>query len=320
MVKDINPGSGSSYPDYLTDVAGTLYFAAHNGTSGYELWKSDGTLGGTVMVKDINPGSEGSWPGCLTDFGGTLYFEADDGTSGWELWKSDGTPGGTVMVKDINPGSESSYPEYLTDVAGILYFMAYDATSGYEFWNSDGTLGGTAMVKDINPGSGDSDPNYLTNVAGTLYFAATDGTSGYELWKGESISEYAVEIDIKPWSDPNSVNRDKKGVIAVAILGSDVFDPTSLDPSMMSFDFCGATQTAHDLTDSDHCVQPYYDELLEREVTANDDLYPDLVIHFYVSDLTCLSGYDRKDVVTVELEVAYNGVTYTGSDNIRIVK
>jgi len=51
MVKDINPGSGSSYPDYLTDVNGTLFFTASDGASGQELWRTDATEAGTVLVK-----------------------------------------------------------------------------------------------------------------------------------------------------------------------------------------------------------------------------------------------------------------------------
>ena len=51
LVEDINPG-GSSFPQYLTNVAGTLFFFANDGNSGQELWKSDGTATGTVLVKD----------------------------------------------------------------------------------------------------------------------------------------------------------------------------------------------------------------------------------------------------------------------------
>src|SRR5262245_12087861 len=65
MVKDINLGSSSgdsSWPSSLTNVNGTLFFTAWNGTTSMELWKSDGTTAGTVMVKDIRPGDGGSWP------------------------------------------------------------------------------------------------------------------------------------------------------------------------------------------------------------------------------------------------------------------
>ena len=43
-------------PRNLTNVNGTLFFAADDGTNGCELWKSDGTAAGTVLVKDIRPG------------------------------------------------------------------------------------------------------------------------------------------------------------------------------------------------------------------------------------------------------------------------
>ncbi|GBE39483.1 hypothetical protein BMS3Bbin08_02106 [bacterium BMS3Bbin08] len=56
MVKDINPDSSSSSPNDLTNVNGTLFFSADDGTNGCEPWKSDGTTAGTVMIADINPG------------------------------------------------------------------------------------------------------------------------------------------------------------------------------------------------------------------------------------------------------------------------
>src|SRR2546425_8174835 len=104
----------------LTNVNGTLYFAGDDGTTGPELWKSDGTTAGTVLVKDIYTGSStfnynghyyghfhqhykilnSSRPDNLTNVNGTLFFVADDGMHGRELWKSDGSATGTVLVKD----------------------------------------------------------------------------------------------------------------------------------------------------------------------------------------------------------------------------
>src|SRR5438876_992683 len=78
MVKDINTtaAGGSSYPQNLTDVNGTLFFSANDGVNGTELWKSDGTDAGTVMVKDINPGAGSSSPGAMANLNGTLLFFA----------------------------------------------------------------------------------------------------------------------------------------------------------------------------------------------------------------------------------------------------
>src|SRR5205085_4663061 len=89
QVKDINTGASApigSTPSHLVAVGSTLFFIADDGVSGPELWKSDGTSGGTVLVKDIRPGAAGASLDNLTDVNGTLFFSADDGTSGPELW------------------------------------------------------------------------------------------------------------------------------------------------------------------------------------------------------------------------------------------
>ena len=207
MVKDINNGSGGSYPTDFTAIGNTLYFRANDGTNGYELWKSDGTPNGTMMVKDINNGSGGSYPYYLTAVGNTLYFEADDGTNGYELWKSDGTASGTVMVKDINNGSGGSYPSSLTAIGTTLYFSADDGTNGGELWKSDGTANGTMMVKDINIGSDPSICQFFTAVGNTLYFQADDGYNGVELWKSDGTASGTVlDKDIRYGSGSSNPN------------------------------------------------------------------------------------------------------------------
>ncbi|WGV25312.1 ELWxxDGT repeat protein [Halotia branconii] len=179
---------------YLTDVNGILYFIADDGTSGTELWKSDGTTAGTVLVKDINSGSGSSNPANLISINNILYFIADNGINGTELWKSDGTTAGTVLVKDINSGSGSSEPSNLTNVDGILYFVATNSINGTELWKSDGTTAGTVLVEDINPGSSNSYPTDLTYINGILYFSADDGIHGKELWALNITSSVASPI------------------------------------------------------------------------------------------------------------------------------
>jgi ELWxxDGT repeat protein len=194
-VLDINP-EGDSYAldDDDTEavaVGDLLLFAADDDTHGRDLYKSDGTVAGTVLVKDINP-SFNAGVEYMVAMGNTAYFRADNGTDGDELWKSDGTEAGTVMVKDINP-SGNSFPRDLFVVGSTIYFEATDGTNGEELWKSDGTTAGTVMVKDINP-SGDSNPQSFAAIGSTLYFEASNGTDGYELWKSDGTTAGTVMV------------------------------------------------------------------------------------------------------------------------------
>jgi ELWxxDGT repeat protein len=203
MIKDISTGSGPSSPANLTYGSGEIFFSATNGTNGNELWKSDGTLPGTVMIKDIKPGSGGSFlsgnQGQFTFLDGILFFRADDGISGHELWRSDGSEAGTYLVKDINPGPTGSNPNQFIKLSSTYYFFANNGTNGFELWKTDGTGAGTSLVIDINPGTGSSINSLMTLYNGELYFFATNGTSGIEFWKtnGTAVGTVLVK-DINP--------------------------------------------------------------------------------------------------------------------------
>ena len=221
MVKNFGPYLP---PGDLTNVKETLFFHADDGTSGRELWKTDGTEAGTMLVKDILPGKVGSNPAHtrggprrLTAANQTLFFvhgggvvrsdETDPGTlMPKSLWKSDGTEAGTVMVKSFGPiGSAGG----LTDVNGTLFFTANniinDLVNGNGLWKSDGTEAETVMVKGFQPDGPLRQVSELSNVDGTLFFSADDGINGVELWKSDGTEVGTVMVkDMNPGADPSS--------------------------------------------------------------------------------------------------------------------
>ena len=189
IVSDGTPGGTNVLRQFdsvgqLTPFGDALFFVAKTEAEGVELWKSDGTLEGTVIVRDIVPGPGGSGVGGLTAHNGILYFGANDKVSGYEIWRSDGTQAGTQLAIDVVPGSESSFASRLKSAGGTLYFVASDAAHGRELWTTDGTVSVTRLLKDINPGPADGGLEYssFTQDGGRLYFYANDGVHGTELW------------------------------------------------------------------------------------------------------------------------------------------
>ncbi|MDF1800707.1 MAG: hypothetical protein P1V81_16145 [Planctomycetota bacterium] len=182
---------GSAYAkDSFVELGGYHYFVATSLFFGSELFRTDGTVGGTTLVADVNLGSGGSSISRLVAYNGKLWFSANDGTHGSELWTSDGTAAGTKMVADIRPGSSSSFIKQLVGMGGKVYFGASDGTNGAELWGSDGTEGGTALVFDVNPGSSGSnvDDIVLEPAGNRLLFRAFQSGVGTELWESDGTA------------------------------------------------------------------------------------------------------------------------------------
>ena len=103
-----------------------------DGDGQLELWKTDGTSGGTSLLKEILlPGADQIYYHQVDEI---VYFRASQhGSSDYELWSTDGTPAGTVRVEDIREGLSGSSPRDIIDVDGTLYFIAYNGSSNSLF-------------------------------------------------------------------------------------------------------------------------------------------------------------------------------------------
>lgn len=129
-------------------------------------------------------------------------------------------------------------------------------------------------------------------------FANPSATKPYPLYALSSEISVPAAIDIKPGSDPNSINPKSKGVVPVAVLGSIDFDATQIDFSTVSFGPDGAS-TAHDGHVED----------------VNDDGYMDMVFHFKTQETGIACG-DPDATLTGKTT---GGTQFTGTDTVKTV-
>lgn len=238
LVKDIEPGAGTSFAGPYFATASNVFFTAWTTATGSEIWRTDGTADGTSLVKDVQPGD--TYPTPLGLLGELLLFAPDDGVHGAEPWRTDGTADGTFLLGDLTPGPASSQVspigvlngEFLlavsdgsattlwktdgtvagtaavgpmpawvwsgVELGGALIFSASDAAHGAELWRTDGTAAGTTLIKDVNP-AGDSSPYAVARLGDRVVFWADDGTHGVEPWVTDGTAAgTALLKDVNP--------------------------------------------------------------------------------------------------------------------------
>lgn len=167
------------------------------GSHGTELWRSDGTPGGTYEVADIEPGTGSSNPSYLTSFKGRLFFSATDSGQGSALWQSDGTAQGTVPVREVPAG-------VLNVVGPRLVFLGQDAAHGRELWSSDGTAAGTYRISDLAKGGASPVFQDLVVVGRRLYVEATTA-QGQELYVTDGTVKGTRKLTA--FSDPYALDQ-----------------------------------------------------------------------------------------------------------------
>ena len=142
-------------------------------------------------------------------------------------------------------------------------------------------VGGTIDLADIFTGELSSPPAVEVNVG---------------------ISVTAVEIDLKPGSSPNSINIGSNGTVPVAILSTNTFDATTVDP--LSIDLSGARVE----------LKGRGTPMASPEDVNGDGLI-DLVVH------VCTDALELSDTDTaVVLDGKTNGgAAIRGTDSVRVI-
>ncbi len=156
-----------------------------------QLWRSDGTVAGTVQIKQHL-----TLPDQLSPIGGiALFVDAQN-----PLWRTDGTHDGTRKVYTWG-GNDfgSTFLLNLTVVGRRVFFRVFQVDAiGEELWVSDGTRRGTRVVTDLRPGRASSAPRRLTPDGDHLLFIANDGVHGRQLWRTDEKGRRTVRLTNLP--------------------------------------------------------------------------------------------------------------------------
>ncbi len=113
--------------------------------------------------------------------------------------------------------------------------------------------------------------------------------------QGRGYEAVDVTIDIKPGSDVNSINPNKQGKIAVAILSTETFDASRVDTSTVHF----STAAVVNATIAD----------------VNGDGRPDIVLYFNATNVGIACGVTSATLTGYTLD----GQLFQGSDSIKTV-
>jgi ELWxxDGT repeat protein len=164
----------------LVAASGAVFYV---NPSGYpsQLWRSDGTAGGTLALTRLASTQSVSSFVPLVASGGRVYFCVEG--AGIAIWSSDGTPAGTGKLFDLPPAMTS-----LNEVraSGAGFYLV-----GAGLWRSDGTTAGTVRLADVAHVAFGQHLG-MAELGGILYFAG--GTSGGSLWRTDGTPAGTFEV------------------------------------------------------------------------------------------------------------------------------
>ncbi len=140
-------------------------------------------------------------------------------------------------------------------------------------------------------------------VGNRRYFTETDLIGLGFPTKLEITSVIEIDIDIKPGSYPNCFNSDGHGVIPVAVLSTDDFDATQVDPATVSLDGQGVRVVGKGNT------QAHIEDV-------NGDGLNDLMVQ--IEDLD--GSYEPGDSIATLTGETFDGRSIQGTDSICIVQ
>lgn len=222
--------------------------------------------------------------------GGLNWGDADDPTTGPVV-----TEDSEILFQYVLKNNEESSLHYTVNDPYLVGVVEGDLEAGEGVTITEGsTLAG--------PG------NNQYNIPASVTLEAPDGTTYLvvdDAYYYSVIASELVLIDIKPGSDPNSINLKSKGVVPLALLSSQDFDATTIfkgetEPTIY---FAGAEEVRWAIED------------------VNSDGLNDVIFHFETTQLNLDENSTQGDFT---IGYSYDPVgnlipSYVSQDQVNIV-
>jgi hypothetical protein len=280
---------------------GYMYVTIAYDSSGTQKWIAEYDQENNESGRDIALDSMGNV--YVTGNSGEDYATIAYDSNGNQLWEArypnggwNGLPG-YPRQQDCAIAVDSSGIVYVTGgsyavgIYGDYATVAYD-TNGNQIWEATYDGPGNDYDRSVAIAIDPVDNVYVTG------YSTGDGTGNdYATIKyGRSLT-VNVDIDIKPGSDPNSINLKSKGVIPVAILTTGAFDATRVDGRTVQF--------------GPEKINPAHYAL--EDVDWDGDL--DMMFHFRTQE----TGIAYGDTEAVLIGETDEGKKIKGTDSIRTI-
>ena len=284
------------------DLNGNELWTRQFGTAAVDL--AIGVTTGATGVYVVGR-TDGALPG-QTHEGGADAFVRKFDTDGDELWtRQFGTPSfdlargvsvrdSVVYVSGVVRGAGPGFPG--GQVGADVFVGAYTA-QGKNLWTRE--LGSALADDNWGISAASSGLYVIGSATGTLPGLQSQGA--IDAFVGKLMQEIVVEIDIKPGDDLNSINLNS-GVVPVAILSSDTFDATTVDPTTVVLEGAAVRLKGRGA-------------LMASVEDVNGDGLHDLVLHFETKVLELTS----IDVIAELTGRTLGGHVVFGFDSVRIV-
>ena len=224
--------------------------------------------------------------------------------------------GGKVLT-DLGSGSFDEAKAVAIQVNGKIVAVGGSDAGGSALdfalarYLADGSLdagfgAGGKVLTDLGSESFDEAKAVAIQVNGKIV-AAGDGDAGGSLdfalarYEGEPTAT-EVSIDIKPGSTRNPIKLASHGLVPLAIVTTDSFDATTVDPSTVCF---GDADNA----DQRDCTEAHGKGHIED---VNGDGRPDLLLHYEVNQ----TGIDLGDTLACLTGKTFGAASIEGCDSI----